>query len=75
MHFQTYSSTIDNILRRKSKGQLEENITTPATLNKSFTLKLIYIGNYKIDVKFEGNNLKQDKVSFSHGNVVNILIF
>ena len=34
--------------------------------------KLLYIHNSKIAVKFEGNCLKQEEVSFTHGNVVNL---
>ena len=33
-----------------------------------------YIYNSKIVVKFEGNCLKQDKVPFSHRNVVKVIL-
>ena len=33
---------------------------------------LLYIHNSKKAVKFEGNCLKQEEVSFTHGNVVNL---
>ena len=49
-------------------------MTTPATWDYSLTPKLTYIHNFKIAVKFEGNSLKQDELSLTHGNVVNIFI-
>ena len=53
----------------------EETITTPATSGNSFTPKLTYIHNSKIPAKFEGNCLKEDKMSFTQGNVVNFFTF
>ena len=63
-YFQIISGTVDKILRWKSKGLSEESITTPATLDNSFATKLSYIHNSKIAVKFQGNCLKQNKVTF-----------
>ena len=40
----------------------------------SFAPKFTYIHNSKIAVRFDRNCLKQDKVSFTHTNVVNVLI-
>ena len=51
----------------------ERSITIPATSDNSFTPKLTYIHNSKV-VKFEENRLKQDKIPFTHGNVVNYFI-
>ena len=39
------------------------------TTDNIFALKLPFLHNTKIGVKFEGNCLKQNKVSLSHGNV------
>ena len=56
----------------KSKGLSEESIGNLATSDNSFVLKLTYIHNSKISVKFERNRLKQEKLSFTH--VVNFLV-
>ena len=72
--FKMFTGSIGKILGWKSKGLLEESITTPITADNSFAAKLTYIHNPKIAVKFEGNCLKQEKVSFTHRNVVNIFI-
>ena len=44
--------TVDKILGCKSKGNLEEIITTPAASVNSFTPKLTYIHNSKIAVNY-----------------------
>ena len=49
----------------------KESITSPATSDNSYTPKLIFIHN-SISVTLEG--IKQDKVSFTHRNVVNVFI-
>ena len=51
----------------------QEIITIPATLGNGLAPKLNYINNAKIQVKFEDSCLKQDKISFTLGNVVNYL--
>ena len=53
----------------KSKRLPEEIITTPTTSGNRFFPKLIYVYNSKIAVKIEENCLKQDKVSFTRGDV------
>ena len=50
---------------------MEQGITTVSASDDSFAPKLTYIRNAKIVVKFKGNCLKQDKVSFTHRNIVN----
>ena len=55
----------------KSKGLSEESIITPATPGNGLAPRLIYINNAKIRVKFDGSCLKEDKVSFTRGNVIN----
>ena len=52
----------------------EESIATSATSDNSFALKLIFIYNAEIAVKFVGNCVKQGKVSFTHKDVVNFFI-
>lgn len=52
----------------------EKSIATSAKSDNSFPAKLTYIHNSKVAVKFHGNCVKQDKVSFTHGNAVNAFI-
>ena len=48
---------------------LEEIIVTGATSQQFYPNT--YIHNSKVPVKFEGNCMKQDKVSFTQKNLVN----
>ena len=59
----------------ESKGLSEESVTNLASSGYSFAPKRTYIHISKIAVKFKGNRLKQDKVYFTHRNVVNFFIF
>ena len=51
----------------------DERITSITTSNYSITPELSYFGN-KIRVKFNGSCLKQDKITYTHGTIVNIYI-
>ena len=57
----------------KSKGLSSESNTPPTTSDNSLTLALNYYGT-KTRVKFSGSSLKQPKISYTHGKVVNICI-
>ena len=57
----------------KSKGLPQEIINSIKTPNHSITPNLDYYGT-KTRVEFNGSCLKQDKVTFNHGKVVNIYI-
>ena len=57
----------------KSKGLSDKNTTAPKTSDYSFNLQLSYIGN-KARVEFKGNCLKQDKITYTYGKIVNIYI-
>ena len=50
-----------------------ESIKSPATSNNSLFSELSYVGN-KIRVEFDGSCLKQDKLTFPHGSIMNIYI-
>ena len=50
-----------------------ESITPPSAANNFLTPSLNYLGT-KIRVKFSGSCLKQDKVTYTHGKIVNIYI-
>ena len=57
----------------KSKGLSAESIKPPTTSDKSLTPPLSYYGT-KTRVKLTGSCLKQSKISYNHGKVVNIYI-
>ena len=63
----------DYIWSWKSKGLSAESIKS-STSDNSLTPALSYYGT-KIRVKFTGSCLKQSKISYTHGKVVNIYIF
>ena len=63
----------DYISSWKSKGLSAESIKTPATSDNSLTPALSYYGA-KTKVKFTGSCLKQSKISYTHGEIVNIYI-
>ena len=50
-----------------------ESIKPPTAFDNSVASALNYIGN-KTRVNFDGGSLKQDKITFSHGKIINIYI-
>ena len=64
---------IDRVLSWQSKGISNESIKSPTTSNNSLTPELNYYGS-KTRVKFIRSCLKQSKISYTHGKVVNISI-
>ena len=63
----------DYISSLKSKGLSAESIKAISTSDNSPTPALNYYGTKTI-VKFTGSCLKQSKISYNHGKVVNIYI-
>ena len=63
----------DYISSWKSKGLSDESIKPPTTSDNSLNPALNYYGT-KTRVKFTGSCLKQSKISYTHGKVVNIYI-
>ena len=57
----------------KSKGLFDESIKARTTSDNSLAPKLNYTGN-KARVKLVGSCLKQDKMTYIHGKIVNIYI-
>ena len=57
----------------KSKGLSDESINSITASNYSITTKLSYYGT-EIRVEFNGSCLKQDKITYNHGAIVNIYI-
>ena len=73
-YFKTVSAHDSNILSWKSKGLSDENIKASTTPNKVLNPSLDCAGS-KIRVKFRGDCLKQENITFNHGKIVNIYIF
>ena len=71
-YFKMITNT-DYISSWKSKGLSAESIKEPTTSDNSLTPVLNYYGT-KTSVKFTGSCLKQSKISYTHGKVVNIYI-
>ena len=63
-----------DISAQKSKELSDESIKPLTTSDNSLAPSLNYIST-KTRVKFVGSCLKQDKITFTHNNVVNIYIF
>ena len=58
---------------RKSKGLFDERLDANTASNYSITSELNFYGT-KTRVEFNGRCLKQDKVIYNHGTIVNIYI-
>ena len=71
--FKTVSANDSTILSWKSKGLSDESIKPPSTSNEMFNPLVDYVGT-KIIVRFNGDWLKQEKITFNHGKIVNIYI-
>ena len=67
------AGVVDRALSWQSKGISNESIKAPAATNNRLTLELNYYGT-KIRVKFIRSCLKQSRISYTHGKVVNIYI-
>ena len=66
-------ASTDYVSSWKSKGLSAETIKPPSTSDNSLTPAVSYYGT-KTRVKFTGSCLKQPKISYTHGKVVNIYI-
>ena len=71
-YFKVITNT-DYVSSWKSKGLSAESIKPPTTSDNSLTPALSYYGT-KTRVKFTGSCLKQSKISYTHGKIVNIYI-
>ena len=67
------SGNLHYVLSWTSKGFSNESIKPPTTSDNSLTPILNYYGT-KAKVSFDMSCLKQDKVTFNHGKIVNIYI-
>ena len=57
-----------------SKGLFNESIKPNSVSNDIINTVLLSYLDTKMRVKFNGNYLKQDKITYTHGKVVNIYI-
>ena len=62
------------VLEWKSKGLSNESFKAISTSDNSLNPILIYYNPRKIRLKFTGDCLKQQKIRYKHGKVVNIYI-
>ena len=74
-YFKTFAGVCNEsyIFYLKSKGLSDERINSIKTPNHSITSNLNYYGT-RTRAEFNGNCLKQGKVTFNDGKVVNIYI-
>ena len=72
-YFKLASDNPSIILSWKSKGLSGQSIKAPTTPNKILNPSQSYVGT-KARVRFSGDCLKQEKVTFNHGKIVNIYI-
>ena len=72
--FTTFSGLPNKISELESEGLSKEKINPPYTSNKSLCPKIIWMNNSRIRVRFKGSYLKQDKVTFTPRNLVNLFI-
>ena len=63
----------ESIAEWKSKGLCDEVIKPPTASNNSLALTLKYTGK-RMYVKFNVSCLKQGKITFNHGETMNIYI-
>ena len=57
----------------KSKGLSDERLDSITASNHKITPELSFYGT-KTKLEFNGSSLKQDKVTYNHGKIVNIYI-
>ena len=72
-YFKVGDGNLYYVLSRTSKGLSNESIKPPTTSDNSLTPILSYYGT-KRKVSFDMGCLKQGKVTFNHGKIVNIYI-
>ena len=72
-YFKLPSDNASIILSWKSKGLSDKSIKAPIASNKILNPLKDYVGN-EVRVRFTGDCLKQEKITFNHGKVLNIYI-
>ena len=72
--YKSASANDSNILSWKYKGLSDESIKPPTAPNKILNPSLDFVGT-KIRVKFNGDCLKQEKITFNYRKIVNFYLF
>ena len=67
------SDNNDQVLSWKSKELSDEGIKPPSTSTNILNPSLNYVGT-KTGLQIKGSCLKQNKISFDHGKILNIYI-
>ena len=70
-YFKTASENPSIILSWKPKGLSDESIKPPTTSNKFLNPSLDFVGT-KAKLRFGEDFLKQEKITFNYGKIVNI---
>ena len=73
IYFKTVANT-SNVTAWKSERLSDESIKPPLTSHNIFNSGINYFDNARMRVKCDENYLKQEKVTFTHKQVVNIYI-
>ena len=71
-YFESFFNS-DYVLEWKSTGLSDESIKSPSVPSNFLTQSLDYYGG-KIRVRFSGSCLKQEKITYTHGKIVNTYI-
>ena len=72
-YFKTVSDNDSNILSWNSKGLSDESVKPSSTSNKMLNPSWDFVGT-KAKVKINGDCLKQEKITFNYGKILNIYI-
>ena len=72
-YFKTPTNS-DKVIGWKSKGLSGDSVKPLATSDDSLNPRLDYTDNAKIEVKFDGSNLNQGKVTFSQNAILNFYV-
>ena len=73
--FSSFKRSGANISTRKLTGIYDDdNVVLSAVFNSSSVVPRLINENRKLNVSFNGNPLKQTKVAYNHGRIINIYI-
>ena len=70
----TFPGLDNTIAQWGSKGLSNEKINSPYTTNHKLSPKIVWMNYSRIRLEFKGSWLKQDKVTFTPNNLVNLFI-
>ena len=69
-YFKTQHFKSNQIIAWKSNGFSGKSIKPPTTLDNSLTPGMAFFNGAKSKVKFDGDCVKQEKITFHHKNIV-----